>query len=171
MNKQQSVGIVLALSAFWMLWQTNIPIVASNLMFLAGIILIALGSRRKKHSWQNLKPGAPSETQGYALDKYQKDAARTMASHDYVLAELGLGMGESGEVQNKIKKIMFHGHPLNEANKTEIMEELGDVLWYVAGVGTVLGITLEDIASYNVLKLRKRYPSGFDPERSINRDS
>lgn len=55
--------------------------------------------------------------------------------------------------------------------QTGIMaEEAGDVLWYLAEIADALGITLEDIARRNIAKLRNRYPDGFDPERSRNRE-
>ena len=44
------------------------------------------------------------------------------------------------------------------------------MLWYLAEIADALGVTLEDIARRNIDKLRKRYPDGFDPERSINRE-
>ena len=34
-------------------------------------------------------------------------------------------------------------------------EELGDVLWYIATIGTTVGLSLEDIAESNILKLKK----------------
>ena len=49
-------------------------------------------------------------------------------------------------------------------------EEIGDVLWYCAELATALGVTLDEIAQGNVDKLRRRYPDGFDPERSIHRE-
>jgi hypothetical protein len=33
----------------------------------------------------------------------------------------------------------------------------------------VQGLSLDDIAQRNIDKLRRRYPEGFDPERSRNR--
>ena len=44
------------------------------------------------------------------------------------------------------------------------------MLWYLAEIADALGITLEEIARRNIEKLRKRYPEGFDPDRSINRE-
>lgn len=46
----------------------------------------------------------------------------------------------------------------------------GDVLWYVAEIASGLGVELGAIAQGNVEKLRKRYPEGFDAERSLNRE-
>jgi NTP pyrophosphatase (non-canonical NTP hydrolase) len=107
------------------------------------------------------------------LNDYQTYAARTLdqssgaEARERQLAVLALGLGgEAGEVQELVKKNLGHGHDLD---RERVMKELGDVLWYVAGVGTHLGISLEDIAQENLAKLRKRYPDGFDPERSKNR--
>ena len=75
--------------------------------------------------------------------------------------------GESGEVIDVVKKHIFHGHPLN---REKLIDELGDVSWYLAECATALGITLEDIFTHNIDKLKKRYPEGFSTERSINRE-
>jgi NTP pyrophosphatase (non-canonical NTP hydrolase) len=72
-------------------------------------------------------------------------------------ATLGLA-GEVGEVVEPIKKHLFHGRSLDIGNLTK---ELGDVLYYVAILADELGITLEDVATTNTLKLRERYPNGF----------
>ena len=104
------------------------------------------------------------------LDEYQKLAARTLGgdrTHEQQVANAALGLtGEAGEVAEIIKKHLFHATPLdNDA----LMKELGDCLWYIAAFGTVLGFSLDDIAQRNIDKLRKRYPEGFDTERSRNR--
>lgn len=50
------------------------------------------------------------------------------------------------------------------------MDELGDVMWYVALTAKGLGYTLEDIANHNIEKLSSRYPTGhFRKEDSIHR--
>lgn len=104
------------------------------------------------------------------LNEYQELAARTLSSRklsDVNLAVLGLGIaGEAGEVADLIKKTVGHGH---ELNKAKLLEEVGDVLWYCAGLATLLEVDLSQVARDNIEKLRKRYPQGFDPERSRNR--
>ena len=65
------------------------------------------------------------------------------------------------------KKYMHQGHDIDY---NHMAEEAGDVLWYLAEIADALGVTLEDIARRNIDKLLKRYPDGFDPERSINRE-
>ena len=79
---------------------------------------------------------------------------------------LGLA-GEAGEVCDVLKKYLYQGHELDRAG---MAYELGDVLWYVVETAAGLGLTLETIACMNIEKLRKRYPQGFEAERSVNRD-
>ncbi len=102
----------------------------------------------------------------YTLNEYQDDAMRTAGQGDLVCAALGLA-GESGEFADAVKKYRYHGHQLDYAH---LIEEVGDVLWYCALAARELGVTLEDVANENVLKLERRYPTGFDAQRSIYRD-
>ena len=41
--------------------------------------------------------------------------------------------------------------------------------WYIAEIATVLGVTLEDVLTRNIEKLKARYPDGFKISDSINR--
>jgi len=106
------------------------------------------------------------------LNEYHAEADRTFPTDQVttrkdqiLLAVMGLG-GEGGEIVDYYKKILFHGHELNEQ---KLIDEAGDILWYVAAMATALDVTLEDIANYNIKKLRKRYPEKFTNELSINR--
>jgi len=74
--------------------------------------------------------------------------------------------GEAGECIDILKKVEFQGHTFDPE---KMLDELGDVLWYVAQAATGLGVTLQEVAEHNIAKLKTRYPEGFDPERSIHR--
>ena len=104
------------------------------------------------------------------LDEYQELAARTLGrdrTHDQQLSNAALGLaGEAGEVAEVVKKHLFHAAPLDQ---DAVVSELGDCLWYVAAFTTALGLSLDEVAARNVEKLRRRYPDGFDPERSRHR--
>ncbi len=106
------------------------------------------------------------------MNEYQKLALRTAGhreSTDKVLTYTALGLtGESGEVAEEIKKVLYHAHPLD---RDRLGKELGDVLWYLAVMADGLGISLAQIAEDNIDKLRRRYPDGFSTERSLNRTS
>lgn len=101
------------------------------------------------------------------LNEYQRQAMRTKGDEKEPLFIAALGLsGETGEVNDHIKKYLGHGHKLD---KEYITKELGDILWYIAYMADTLDISLEDIAKANIEKLAKRYPDGFSKERSLNR--
>ncbi len=105
------------------------------------------------------------------FDEYQNLALRTAGHRDdrrEMLTYTALGLtGESGEVADVVKKVLYHGHPLD---KEQLIREMGDVLWYLAVMAEGLGTTLDHVARENIAKLRARYPDGFSPARSLNRD-
>ena len=103
-------------------------------------------------------------------NEYQREALRTVPDgfnfHSLLLmGVMGLA-GESGEAVDLVKKHVFHEHDLNQEH---LAKELGDVAWYLAVTAATIGYDLEEILQMNVDKLRKRYPDGFDPDRSNNR--
>lgn len=104
------------------------------------------------------------------VNEYQKLAIRTLGltrSKRDLLINGVMGLcGESGEAIDIVKKWMAQGH---ELDKKHLTEELGDVAWYLAETATALDLSLEDILQANIDKLKKRYPEGFDTERSVNR--
>ena len=104
------------------------------------------------------------------LNEFQIKALRTankLTPEQMVLnGVLGLN-GEAGEIADLYKKATFQGH---EFDDDKMINELGDVLWYVAILASGLGVSLSEVAHTNVLKLQKRYPNGFDPERSKHRE-
>lgn len=102
-------------------------------------------------------------------NEYQLKALRTANTDDKEKLLLNgiLGLcGETGEVADIIKKWKFQGH---ELDRTALLDELSDVMWYVAITAHAIGVTLDDVFQHNVDKLVKRYPNGFETERSINR--
>jgi NTP pyrophosphatase (non-canonical NTP hydrolase) len=105
------------------------------------------------------------------INEYQSLAMTTLnreLNKKDVLINGVMGLcGESGEVIDIVKKHLAHGH---ELDREHILEELGDVAWYLAEVAYALDASLEDVLTANIEKLRKRYPDGFDRERSIKRD-
>ncbi len=47
-----------------------------------------------------------------------------------------------------------------------LLLELGDVLWYLALIGSIFDWSLEQMVTATIAKLRKRYPDGFETARS-----
>lgn len=95
------------------------------------------------------------------LNEYQ-DQARTTAvfpdRHAMSYTALGL-VNEAGEYAGKIKKVLRGDFDFID-NQHLIADELGDVLWYLAGCADVLGVTLEEVAQRNLAKLRDRASRG-----------
>lgn len=103
--------------------------------------------------------------------EYQEAAQRTSNPdmtiwESLIMAQMGLS-GESGEISDVIKKWRFHGHELDRA---KLIEEAGDLMWYLAELCSALGVTMEKVAIANIEKLQRRYPEGFSSERSIHRE-
>ena len=101
------------------------------------------------------------------IDEYQKLAMTTLnpsLSPMDILINGVMGLcGEAGEAIDLVKKHLSQGHELNRA---QLIQELGDVAWYLAETATALDVSLEEVLCLNIEKLRKRYPQGFDQERS-----
>lgn len=66
--------------------------------------------------------------------------------------------GEAGELLDAVKKHAIYVKPLDRAN---VVEELGDLEFYMEGLRASLGITREETLEANKMKLLgKRYASG-----------
>jgi NTP pyrophosphatase (non-canonical NTP hydrolase) len=106
-------------------------------------------------------------------DSYQVLAWRTMRKdldkEDQIL-NCALGLAEVGELQNIIKKAIYHGHGFTEATKDKIKDECGDILWYLSCLVFIFDFDLSEVLAFNIRKLEKRYPElEFSIKRSIER--
>ena len=104
------------------------------------------------------------------INEYQKLAMRTVnpkLDKNSVLIKGVMGLcGESGEAIDIVKKWFAQGHDLD---REHLIKELGDIAWYLAETATALDVSLEEVFRGNIEKLQRRYPEGFDAEKSINR--
>lgn len=95
------------------------------------------------------------------FEDYQSEASQTalyprrMSNLEY--PTLGLA-GEAGEVANIVKKIQRDNDGvITDEIRGKLKDELGDVMWYVSACADELGLTLNEIAEFNVNKLAKRH--------------
>ena len=105
------------------------------------------------------------------MNEYQELAQRTAnktlsVTNHFMNGVLGLA-GEAGECCDIVKK---HYYQDGREVKEKLVDELGDVLWYIAETASAMGVTMDEIAEHNVEKLKKRYPQGFDAEKSLHRE-
>lgn len=111
----------------------------------------------------------PALTEEEYLAEVLRSAPRfgllTQPCEALLLGALGLA-GEAGEVADLVKKYCYHAHLLDRAR---LIDELGDVLWYLTWLCHSLDTSLVAVMLGNITKLRARYPAGFDPQRSQSR--
>lgn len=98
------------------------------------------------------------------LNDYQKQALKTAhpktKKNEFLHLVLGL-VGESGEIAEKVKKIVRdHDSNLDKVDVEDLKKELGDVLWYVAVLADFFELELDDVAQTNVEKLLSRKKRG-----------
>lgn len=74
---------------------------------------------------------------------------------------------EAGEIQDMMKKHLFYGKEIDRVN---LVEELGDIMWYVGLACSELGVTLDEVMAKNNAKLAARYGDVFTEDAALNRD-
>lgn len=74
---------------------------------------------------------------------------------------------EAGELLDAMKKAKYYG---KELDLTNLKEEGGDILWYLALLFDELGTTFEAEMERNNSKLRARFPDKFTQEDALERD-
>jgi NTP pyrophosphatase (non-canonical NTP hydrolase) len=95
------------------------------------------------------------------FDKYSELVSQTRVypdSYKVIYPALGLA-NESGEVLGKLKKAIRDGSeesPFTPEVESQVLDELGDVLWYVACLASDLNLSLEQVATRNYDKLLDR---------------
>lgn len=83
-----------------------------------------------------------------------------------MLAWNALGLaGEAGEAVLHASDMAFR----RDVNIPLLSKELGDTLWYIAAICSKVGLSLEEVMSQNIAKLKKRYPDGYSTAASIER--
>lgn len=100
------------------------------------------------------------------FDDYQIEAHKmAIYPHERGPEYLALGLAsEAGEVAGKIKKQIRDGQhwtgEQREEHRRKILDEAGDVLWYLAELCTHYDHSLEALAQQNILKLTSRQQRG-----------
>ena len=93
---------------------------------------------------------------------FQREAKRSLRDdlpYEAMCSNMCMGLaGEIGEVIDIMKKHIYQG---KELDITDVIEEVGDVLWYIANFCNVNNITMDECMESNIKKLRERFPNGF----------
>jgi NTP pyrophosphatase (non-canonical NTP hydrolase) len=105
------------------------------------------------------------------FDDYQRRALLTDLNKEagekgLTISLLGLA-GEAGELLTEYKKQLRDGQA-HQLFRERVTEELGDLLWYIASVAHKYGLSLSEVADYNLRKNEERWGerSGTSSPRS-----
>lgn len=100
------------------------------------------------------------------LQGQDKLKSRAFDCADQLHYSLGL-CTEAAEIADAFKKHIAYGKQLDRVN---IVEECGDLLWYLSCLLASVESNLSEAMEKNMAKLNKRYPAGFTEESAINRN-
>lgn len=115
--------------------------------------------------------------------EYDTQALSTCMESSYNVGYMLTGLSaEVGEINDKFAKAIRKGLISIEGNNVTynegcdehefvygLMAELGDVLWFVNGLASVLGLPLEQVALENLHKLKSRQKRGVIDGNGDNR--
>lgn len=105
----------------------------------------------------------PMENAGWARFDAQPDLQKLLHGVMGVI-------GEGSELAQALIDQFDKTGDVAPLDKPNVIEETGDTLWYLPLICEAMGITLEDAAEINRLKLAKRYGDSFSSEKALNRD-
>lgn len=93
-----------------------------------------------------------------ALAKPGADIVASLTPESAHALHMAVGVaGEAGELLDAVKKFAIYVKPIDREN---VVEELGDLEFYMEGLRSGLGITREETLLHNLAKLNKRYSAG-----------
>lgn len=105
-----------------------------------------------------------------SMDDYDAHVSRLFKRVGFQVDLLHAALGvtsEAGELATTVKKHWAYLAPLDREN---LLEELGDLMFYVAALAQTCDFSLEQVVTHNIQKLNKRYPSGsYSDEQALAR--
>ena len=119
--------------------------------------------RAKKYAIYNKEShGFPTHPENV---QHFKNFNPTPSQCELLHAAIGIA-GEAGELLDAVRKHVFEGEPLDREN---VIEELGDLCFYLEAAFQVVGVSREEIEQHNQAKLSKRYEGGYSDQQAQER--
>lgn len=70
---------------------------------------------------------------------------------------------EVGELMDALKRSKFYSVPIDKIN---MIEEVGDLMWYLALLCDELDVSFEEVWDKNIRKLKKRFPERYSDKKA-----
>ena len=103
----------------------------------------------------------------FELAKPGQDIVDELTPMQAFALHMAIGVsGEAGELLDTIKKFAIYQKPLDLEN---VVEELGDIEFYLQGIRQAFCIDREYVLQQNIEKLRKRYGKTYTNEAAQRR--
>lgn len=80
-------------------------------------------------------------------------------------------MGIATEAAELLQAAVDAGFSKYDYDRTNIIEELGDLEYYMAVLRNKFGVSQKEVQERNVAKLQARYSGGFSSDAAVNRDT
>lgn len=116
------------------------------------------------NSWDYIKKALKTESDNFEAIKERFDNNELIR---LIHASVGLSTEANELMDAIIKKHLFYGKPLDKVN---LIEESGDLFWYLAILHDIFGKAFEYTMDLNIKKLRSRYGDKFSSNDALNRD-
>lgn len=113
----------------------------------------SLLDKHKKSIFYNRHPGG-----NYPVDS--EDHYSKRADRNVIHGILGIAT-EAAEIADLLYK--------GDVGRAKLLDECGDILWYLALIFRTLGVSFEEVGDLNLAKLKARFPEKFDAEKAIKR--
>ena len=101
------------------------------------------------------------------LAKPGEEILKSLDSNQCHMLHMAVGIaGEAGELLDAIKKAVIYQKPLDLEN---VIEELGDLEFYMEGLRQACKVTRSQVISSNTSKLSIRYENGYSDQAAQQR--
>lgn len=92
------------------------------------------------------------------LAKSGSEIAATVTADSANLLHHAIGIcSEAGEILDRVKKVVIYNQPLDMVARENLIEELGDIEFYLTGLRAAIAVGREETLRHNMDKLAIRY--------------
>lgn len=111
----------------------------------------------------------PKQPETITPDYYQKLCRRTQNESLTNFEKTNHALFGLASETGEIHSLFQHMYQGKSVDKDKVVDECGDLCWFLCELLDTFHVDFSDVLKYNIDKLKKRFPNGFDAERSDKR--